>query len=356
MEPLKFCLTFRDTVTNLKPYTIKFDIKQTELAQHWLSLLIINVIDANHPIEKTYCLQGWQTTWDSKYSRNVGVLCDKLNTAIAIVNRDMKPKGYPGIDLHFSVEALKTDAFRDLMNDIHHHFELLIGQVWNVSLWYKKASEETRTAIRMLNNYCHEIEKNVENINNNNFLFRMSPYHLASYVTASLNGVDSTGSYFVDASGVWKGQKDRINANEYESFQEVSKWGDVQLFYSQLGKSHLESFVDKDEHIDKSNISSYQYISGEFVVHFICTETQTVTTEFKNWLTKNDFDITDKTLGIGYPVVAEIDMQGQTKKQILKQMRARDDLFAIAIEDSTGNVIHYKEYDYTWKDEEGWKK
>jgi hypothetical protein len=37
-------------------------------------------------------------------------------------------------------------------------------------------------------------------------------------------------------------------------------------------------------------------------------------------------------------------------------MRARDDLFAIAIEDSTGNVIHYKEYDYTWKDEEGWKK
>ena len=71
---------------------------------------------------------------------------------------------------------------------------------------------------------------------------------------------------------------------------------------------------------------------------------------------KNDFDINDKSLGIGFPVVAEIDKQGQTPATILKEIRARDDLFSLAIEDSQGNLVHYKEYDYTWKDEEGWKK
>ena len=356
MEPLKFCLTFRDTVTNLEPYTIKFDIKQTELGQHWLRLLIKNLFENDHPIEKTYCLQGWQTTWDSTYSRNVGVLCNKLNTAIEIINKDMIPKGYPAIDLQFSVEKLKTNVFRDLMNVVHHHFEILIGQVWNVSPWYKLASDETRTAIRMLNNYCHEIEKNVENIKANTVLFKMSPFHLSSYVTVGLNGLDPTGDYYVDEFGIWKGQKDQLTLKEFNAFQDRYKWGDIQLFYSQLGKSHVETWFDQDDHIDRENISSYQFVTGEFVVHFISTETQVFNDDFKNWLKKNDFDINDKSLGIGYPVVAEIDKQGQTPANILKEMRARDDLFAISIEDSQGNVVHYKEYDYTWKDEEGWKK
>jgi hypothetical protein len=236
------------------------------------------------------------------------------------------------------------------MNEIHHHFELLIGQSWNESLWYKKASEPTRTAIRMLNNYCHEIEKSIENIKMNTVLFRMTPYHLRSYVTVGLNGVDQNGKYFD-----WTDRKDLITADEFESFQDKHKWGNIILFYSQLGKSHIEAWFDQDEHIDRDNISSHRFVSGEFVVQFLAETEEALPNEFKDWLKQHDFDINDKTLGIGFPVVAEIDLNGQTRKDILKQLRARDDLFAIALEDSNGSTVQYKEYRYTWKDEEGWK-
>jgi hypothetical protein len=351
MEQLKLCLCFRDSNKQLDNYTVKFDIKQTGLAQHWLASLIKNFFNTNHPIEKTYCLQGWQTSWKSSYSRNVEVLCEKLNKAIADVNKGMIPKGYPKIELNFTLDVLKTKKFRTYMNEIHHHFELLIGQSWNESPWYKKADNKTRIAIRMLNNYCHEIEKNVENIKMNNLLFRLSPYYLRSYVTVGLNGVDSNNKHFD-----WTDRKDSITEDEYNDFQQIHSWGNIELFYSQLGKSHVEAWFDKDEHIDRSNISSYKFITGEFVVHFLAEDKEQFSNEFLTWLKDNDFDINDKTLGIGCPVVAEIDLQGQTKTQILTQLRARDDLFAISLEDSQGAVVHYKEYDYTWKDEEGWKQ
>lgn len=351
MEPLKLCLTFRDTKGQLENYTVKFDIKQTRLAQHWLNSLIKNFFNTNHPIEKTYCLQGWQTSWKSNYSRNIEVLCEKLNKAIADVNKGMVPKGYPKINLNFTLDVLKTDKFRTYMNEIHHHFELLIGQSWNESLWYKKADDNTRTAIRMLNNYCHEIEKNVENIKMNNFMFKLSPYYLRSYVTVGLNGVDSTGKHFN-----WTDRKELISTDEYNDFQQIHTWGSIELFYSQLGKSHVEAWFDQDEHIDRTNISSYKFITGEFVVHFLAEDKEKFPNEFLTWLKENDFDFNDKTLGIGFPVVAEINLEGQSRSQILKQLRARDDLFAISVEDSQGAVVHYKEYNYTWKDEEGWKQ
>ena len=81
-------------------------IKETVLANHWKQLLIKNLFETDHPIEKTYCLQGWQTTWESSYSRNVQVLCEKLNQAISQVNFDLGPKGYPNIKLKFDLSKI----------------------------------------------------------------------------------------------------------------------------------------------------------------------------------------------------------------------------------------------------------
>ena len=91
-------------------------------------------------------------------------MCSELNWAIERVNDFYKDKGYPHIDLHFSPEALQGDQYRDLMNQLHHHFELLIGQVWNVSDWFKMANHETIYAIRILNNNCHQIENVINSL------------------------------------------------------------------------------------------------------------------------------------------------------------------------------------------------
>lgn len=350
---MKLVLTLRDTKGELDPYTVKFKIKDTALAKHWTELLISNILSSNHPIEKTYCLHSWQTDWYSDYSRNLEFLCRELNKSIKVVNDNMNPLGYPFIDLEFTVEKLRSKHYRSLMNDIHHHFEILIGQVWDVSEWYKKTPDDkTRTAIRMLNNYCHEIESNIESIKQAKALAPLRLFNLDMHpslrIHISLNGIDPKGNYYFDK------RVEPLTLEDFNCFQQDSKWGDVSIYYAQLGKAHLDAYFDADEHIDRKNISSHQTITGETNIDFFLGR-QKLTRRFLRWCKKHGFDTNDKSLGIGYPVVAEIINPEKDRRSLEKQLRARDDLHQIAVEDDQDNVIMSKTYDYTWQDEEGWK-
>lgn len=341
----------RDTIHGRENFTIKWKIKETVLAKNWANLLISNVLNSNHPIEKTYCLFGWQTTWDSNYSRNLEVLCVKLNDAIAIINQNMCPLGYNKINLDFTVDKLKSNDHQTLMNEIHHHFELLIGQIWNVSEWYKKTPNElTRTAIRMLNNYCHEIESAIRVINIQTQL-SLEKFSALLYapctVNISCNGVNNQGKYYLTKNLKY------LSLPEFECFQNHTAWGDVTLYYAQLGKTHLDAFRDQDEYIDRKNISSHQTITGEFVIDF--SPGEIIQDDFKAWCEKHDFDLNDKTLGIGFPVVASIENPFLTEADLVRHIRKYNDLYQIGVEDDQGSITATKIYDYTWKDEEEWK-
>lgn len=337
-------IVLRDTAGYLPNYPVRFKIRDSKLAESWCDLLITNVLTSNHPIEKTYCLHGWQQDWDSTYSRNLDYLCKQLNLAIEQVNLTMPAKGYPYIDLNFSVDKLKSSAYRTLMNDIHHHFEMLIGQVWNPSPWFGMADDKTRAAIRMLNNYCHEIEYNVKSVEKN-LKFKWIPFvNVGCHIGISMNSVDSQGRYFSDKIS------NQITQEEYECFDDTADWGCVTIYYAQLGKSHREAYDDNDTHIDKDNISSYQRLTGEFNISFYGKSS--ITNDFKRWLRANDFDINDKTLGIGYPVVADIITDGLTKSAIRKELLARDDVYAIELLTDNGTIIQSKQCNYTWKDQD----
>lgn len=337
-------IVLRDTSGRLENYPVRFKIRDTKLAESWTNLLIKNVLTSDHPIEKTYCLHGWQQDWNSTYSRNLDYLCQQLNLAIEQVNSTMPAKGYPYIDLHFSVEKLRSKDYRTLMNDIHHHFEVLIGQIWNPSPWFGMADEKTRSAIRMLNNYCHEIEYNVKSVVKNR-KFKWVPFvNVGYHIGVSLNGVNEQGKYFSDKIS------NQITIEEYECFSDSADWGSVTIYYAQLGKSHREAYDDNDEHIDKGNISSYQRLTGEFNISFYGKSK--ITDDFKHWLKVNDFDINDRSLGIGYPVVADIITTGSTKSTIRKEMLARDDVYSIDLLDDKSRIILTKLCKYTWKDQD----
>lgn len=348
---MKFVITLRDTTQQVGPLTVKFDIKKTALAKKWTEMLIDNILSSDHPIEKTYCLHGWQTEWESNYSRNLNVLCDKLNESISIVNTGMNPLGYPFIDLHFSLDKLKSKDYQIMMNEIHHHFEVLIGQVWSMSEWYKIApDQETRTAIRMLNNYCHEIEGTIKSIKSK-IEYRTLAYkdiHPSLRIHVSTCGLNPNNKLYKNKKSHY------IIKEEFECFQDYTVWGDIILYYAQLGKNHMEVFHDQDEHIGRDNISSYQIITGESVISFDC-ERKILGDDFKTWCKENNFDLNDKTLGIGMPVVASIENTFSTKIQLEQELRARDDVYKISVEDDQGNEISSKIYDYTWQDEERWK-
>jgi len=341
---MKLTLVFRDINNVHSDYDLNFKIRDNSLAQHWTKLLIQNLLTTSHPIEKPYSLHGWQTTWHSDSPRNLEYICDRLNGAINFVNYRMKEHGYPHIDLEFTVEKLMSKQYQQLMNDIHHHFEILIGQSWNMSEWYQKADETTRMSIRMLNNYCHEIESIVGAINEQKLL-NMIPFidlHPSMSVNVGMNCPDFNGRYFLAK------QKDEITLDQYECFTDRYHWGSIFIYYSQLGKTHFDAYKDKDEHIDRNNISSWRYITGEFVVHLPIIPEGYVSKKFKKWLKKNDFDINDKMLGIGFPVVADIDTR-QSRKKVASELRLRNDLYKIDLKDDFGNVVYSRIFDYTWE-------
>lgn len=343
---MKLILQFRDINQTVENYDLKFNIRNTPLAAAWCDLLIKNIFGTRHPIEKPYSLHGWQTTWETDTPRNLKYICTKLNAAIDYVNLRMKEHGYPHIDLEFTVEKLRSRKYQQLMNDIHHHFEILIGQSWNTSEWYKKADEPTRTAIRMLNNYCHEIEGIVAAINEQKLL-NIIPFfdlHPGMSVNVGLNCPDFDGKYFLTK------QKKEITLEGYECFTNEYYWGAVFIYYAQLGKTHLDAFNDKDKHIDKNNVSGWRYLTGEFVVNLPIKPKSQIDKKFKKWLKKNDFDINDKTLGIGFPVVADIETD-QSRKKVAAELRLRNDLYQIRLEDELGNVVHSRIFDYSWQDQ-----
>lgn len=347
MDNLKLYIVFRDTKRKYDNYKLSWKILNSPLSKEWVELFIKNFIFSDHPIEKDYCLKGWVDSWNSEYSRNLQFLCDSMNKSIDRINRYMVPKGYEYIDLDFTVEKLKSTDYQKLMNDIHHHFEILVGQTWKPSKWFGMADTQTQTAIRLLNNLCHEIEDTVESINQNERIktnSSRSVKHNSMHIYLSLMGKDFKGNSFEK-----KIRKD-LTIDHYNCFSKFRKWGDVVLYYSQLGKRHIEAFYDKDEKIDKTNISGYRYITGEFVASFlggIVDETEPE--EFFQWLDQQGFDKTDPRLGLGYPRLAEIILES-SPLDIVNQLKLRDDIYEIGLEDYNGEKMHSKVYDFIWQD------
>ena len=328
-------LVFRDTNNVHSDYTLEYKLRDTQLAKSWYNMLVENFFNSQFPIEKTYCLKGWQQSWDSEYDRNLEFLCDELNKHIAVINNDMPNKGYDYIDLNFTVEGLKNKESQDiLMNKIHHHFELLIGQIWNPSKWYSLAEPATTFSIRMLNNYCHEIEAALE----------VLEYGSLPHLSIGLNGVDNKGKHFVEK------KRHVISNKEYRNFSSTGPAGAITLYYAQLGKHHREAYQDNDTDIDADNISGIRYATGEMLIHFVELQDFRLNIDYKRWLLRNGFDRKDSTLALDHGIVAdpvnEVDVNELIKRNDLYKIRALDQ----------GKVVNEVEYNYTWKDQMNWEK
>ena len=329
-------ITLRDINKEFDNYDLNYKIKDNALGSAWKNHFIKNFIESDHPIEKTYCLHGWQSEWESTYPRNLNFLCDRLNYYISVVNKEMPTRGYPKIDLNFTVEALQNSNTQDeLMNKVHHHFELLIGQSWNHSKWWKlDLKHETKFAIRMLNNFCHEIEFSIKQItskNNNASIF------------LSQNGINKDGYYI----GEHKVSTELI-LDEYKDFVSERPFGSIMLYYAQLGKSHAEAYIDNDSDIDHENISGIRYVTGEGTITFNESRGMLNDPNFVTWLKENNFDKDDPALALNNGVVAEL--QYDNKEILIQELLKRNDVYKFSIDGLE------RTYNYTWKDQESWEQ
>lgn len=302
----KLELVFRDSEWNRRK-SVFFDIETHSLAQKWARLLE-GLLENKPKLDKDFLLVGWLSG-----TRNLDFLCRNLNSHIQKINeffRDKSPTYF--IDQNFD----QKNVTRDHLNLIHHHFEVLIGQVWNPSPYYIEASRPIRYSICQLNHLCHEIE---------------------GYIKA-LAARKKEKCHACVITGLTPMVRHDLADEDYNFFNTRMRFGEVRLHYSQLGKTHLEAFFDNDNVIGDNNISGLRYVTGEFDISFTDAAQdryyEADEKRFRQWLVDNQFDPDDKKLALGYARVATLNLDQFSRLsnlQILDQLFKYDDISQIAV-------------------------
>ena len=323
--------------------TTYFDIVPhgTLIARKWF-IALQDVLKNKLMLEKNFCWVGFPDN-----PRQLSYLCKSLNYYIQKVNdysdRGGWKKPYSISERYFPENVLLNgDVNQELMNSIHHHFEVLQGQVWNISPWFLEANDEVRYAIRQLNNLCHEIEilikaKQTQNVDPE----RVSPASIISFLNCP---------------------RFDLAREDYEHFSLDRGFGKVFMHYCQTGKIHWEAFVDNDKEIDRSNINGLRYYSGEFNIEWGPTYHDGFDwwvqkkENYRQWLRNNNYDPNDKFLSHGWLEIGQVDATplfekaGSTKISAVHKLLANY-LDINRIEALDGDQSFAYEYNTNWSDD-----
>ena len=332
-------------VINLKELSLYIDVYDNPLAKKWINYLT-NSISRKLKLEKSYCFLGWPES-----NRNVEFICEQINKHINTINSyNWEEHGLAQYEItrKFTPESCVipgeleawTDAGHinhDTLNWLHRYFEELQGTQQNPSLYYAKADDKTKTAIKHLNLLCHEMET-----------FQLSyrkmhlepewirPSQLMCWEHAErfkLKDEDFNG-FGLDAigrelGGVYMGVNKDVGKTWYEIWRDED--GPPLNSLTSIA-AHSTRYGTSDFDIEwGSTISGSKYIWHKQHLE-----------EFKRWLVDNKLDPEDKELAIGHPKVGQIDLMrtfGNDKfEQVYNIMKDQTDVKSIEI---NGLECHY---------------
>ena len=268
-----------------------------QLGHRWLTALKKN-LENKLILEKNFCFLGWP---DSK--RNLNYLCEELNKNIAQINSFKFNPEYPKLqtfkpfDFQHPLPGLRLK--HDTCNQLHRYFEDLQGQSWNLSPYYKIADNETKYAIRQLNNLCHEIESLVLAIRKKTLTPEWTrPSQITTFLHAPRYELQDDDFEF-------------FKHNRYDR-----ELGGVYLHWSQIGKTLFEVFRDNDEAVGEGGINHQKYYSGEFDIEWGQTINENTfdwkkeeMDQFRSWLKNNNHDWNDPKLALGYIKLGQVDLK-----------------------------------------------
>jgi hypothetical protein len=332
-------LTFRNTQT-AEQLRVRYSIGDHLLGQKWARCCRYDYLLAEKSIvEKNYMLQHWEYQPGNPNARDIPALCSEMNRYVDVINAYFDGSAEDRVSYHITQYFDPATLDQQILNEIHHHFELLIGQVWSVSEYYKMANWGTKFAIRQLNNLCHEMES------------------LRRPGIAQSAGKWSAGIYFP-----WiPTYRYKFVESDYDHFTQIQEFGNLCLHYAQLGKTPLEAYAGRDEEVFDDNITGLRYLSGEFDIMFMpdrAPELQQANLDRYNkdafeWIRARGQDPESKFTGIGFIPVAKFnrsDFPGMTAEQVMLRLFEFDDIFKLELVDSQSNVVVGRTFDYTWRD------
>jgi hypothetical protein len=314
--------------------TLYIDVTDNSLSRKWLGALN-DIIRNNLHLEKNYCWLGWTDS-----ARNAEYICNRINESIAAINSS--DLGYRIDDYFDSANTIKSDLDinHDHMNQLHRYFEDLQGWSGGISDYYHRANPTIRWHIRQLNLLCHEYESLILSMRK---LVQAPEWRRPSQLMCWLNAPRFT-----------------LDIEDYELFGVETINRDLGGVYvgvnKAVGKHHWEVFIDEQQNVDQlvtTGLRSQTEAAGDFDIEW-GNETgahewqKKKLAEFRTWLVTNGFDPEDKSLTIGHPKVAQVDLQssfGTTNyREIWDQLVPHLDVYKIRTSDAAAT------YEYRWSD------
>ena len=220
---------------------------------------------------------------------------------------------------------------QEFSNAIHHHFEILIGGRDEVTEYIANSSKEVVGAVTGLNHIIHDLEAYTRNL--------------------EAKGKSWEASVFAGVVAEF-GDCERFNLpSSFDKYFSMNvNFGDLVVHYSQIGKTWLEAFLDKDEDIFDEAIRPLYAFSGEFDIMFgQMTPDQKFLGDFAQFLKKKGQDISNPMLRLGHLAVARMekreDMTGADyKKQLayfceIKRISAYQGEKCLAEKSFTENIL-----------------
>jgi hypothetical protein len=276
-------------------YSLTFEVQSHPIAQLWFDMLKKLLEDSTWKLETRWAAFKLPT-------RHPKILVEKLKRCVETINNS------DWFDYHIiETDMITEDYPMEVHNIIHHHFEILIGQVWRPSEYWQRIIEKQDwaliDAVRGLNDLSHEIEE-----------WNMGGD--ATICTTFMNGIAPI-------------QKVELPKEADEYFTLDGAFGRGYLHYAQLGKTWQEVCIDDDDQIDPGNISEHRLLSGEFDLQFSMYdrthEGMIDSFGMREKLAKFDRTPEDKSLRLGYCPIFDIQNQGtftpNQKEQIIQSIR-----------------------------------
>lgn len=331
METIEIDLRGKDSTL-----TVYIDVADNSLSHKWLGALN-ELIQKGLHLEKNFCWLGFVEN-----ERNPEYICTQINRAIHAVNS--ADLGYTIDDFFSPANTIKQDLDVDhaRMNALHRYFEDLQGVSGAMSPYYTQADSETRWHIRQLNLLCHELESLVLSMRkaveapewrrpSQLMCWLNAPRFELEETDYDLFGIDTINR---DLGGVYVGVNKAVGKHHWEVFNDEGRDSRVNELVTSTLRSQTQAAGDFD----------IEWANNPGAYHWQIKQLA----EFREWLEANGFDPKDKTLTIGHPKVAQVDLQRSfgtlDYNEIWAQLAAHLDVYKIRT--STAEAT----YNYNWSD------
>ena len=314
--------------------TVYIDVADNSLSRKWLTALN-DIIRNNLHLEKNYCWLGW-----TESERTAEYIISQINASITAINS--ADLGYTINDVFTVEDTIQDDLGVDheRMNWLHRYFEDLQGHSGHMSSYWTKADAVTRWHIRQLNLLCHEYESLVLSMRK---VMQAPEWRRPSQLMCWLNAP----RFLLDAEDYKLFGVDTINRQMGGVYVGVNK---------AVGKAHWEVFNDEGRNVDELTTTSLRNqteAAGDFDIEWGRDPGAhpwqiKKLADFRAWLTNNGFDPEDRSLTIGHPKVAQVNLTKSfgtlDYNQIWQKIAARLDVYKIRTSDARAT------YEYRWSD------